>query len=240
MIFDRCSRLLFEKNYGHFQPQKKTLAAREIANLPPRAEICISKNMALIYYDFGRRPCFQFFDFCISHANLLFHPKGVAMKKWFFHHFFCLYPHSLTMTKTENRDFAFIFLRKDPINIFSRVNNLELVIVAMKIHLPLAQQMLSSESQRRMAFMLYLYLYIQLNFLYVILPLIDTIIKFDFGGPSDYCNESQRSRLSFIRSRRVAYDLMDAELVLEMYSEFCRIRSALSKSFQSLLGSGDP
>ena len=47
------------------------------------------------------------------------------------------------------------------------------------------------------------------------------------------------SRLSFIRSKRVAYDLIDGELVLGRYTEFCRITSALSKSFQSHLGSGD-
>ena len=45
--------------------------------------------------------------------------------------------------------------------------------------------------------------------------------------------------MSFIRLRRVAYDLIDGELVLGRYTEFCRITSALSKSFQSHLGSGD-
>ena len=44
--------------------------------------------------------------------------------------------------------------------------------------------------------------------------------------------------MSIIRSNKVAYDFIDGEIVLERYTEFCRITSALSKNFKSLLGSG--
>ena len=42
---------LIWKNYGHFQPWKKTLPARE-NKMFLRANTFISKNMALIYHDF--------------------------------------------------------------------------------------------------------------------------------------------------------------------------------------------
>ena len=65
-------------------------------------------------------------------------------------------------------------------------------------------------------------------------------MKFDFLGPRDYLNQCLSSRLSIIRSKKVAYDFIDGELVLGRYTEFCRITSALSKNFKSLLGSGYP
>ena len=65
-------------------------------------------------------------------------------------------------------------------------------------------------------------------------------MKFDFLGPRDYLNQCLRSRLSIIRSNKVAYDFIDGELVLGRYTVFCRITSALSKNFKSLLGSGYP
>ena len=127
MIFYWCFHCLFEKIYGHFQPWKKTLAARENTNLLSRAKICISKNMALIYYDFRKRLCFYFFYFCISHTNLWFHLQGVVIKKWFFHHFFCVYALLITMTKTETRDFVFIFLGNGLINNLIIVNCSEFI-----------------------------------------------------------------------------------------------------------------
>ena len=65
-------------------------------------------------------------------------------------------------------------------------------------------------------------------------------MKFDFLGPRDYLNQCLRSRLSIIRSNKVAYDFIDGELVLGRYTEFCRITSALSKNLKSLRGPGYP
>ncbi len=65
-------------------------------------------------------------------------------------------------------------------------------------------------------------------------------MKFDFLGPRDCLNQCLRSRLCIIRSNKVAYDVTDGELFLGKYTEFCRITSALSKNFKSLLGWGYP
>ena len=78
------------------------------------------------------------------------------------------------------------------------------------------------------------------NCFHAVFQLTDTLMKFDFLGPRDYLNQCLRSRLSIIRSNKVAYDFIDGELVLGRYTEFCRITSALSKNFKSLLGSGYP
>ena len=73
--------------------------------LSPRAEIDISQNMALIYYDSIVGPYFCFSSLSISYAKLSFHPhEGI-------------YPHLIAMYKTENKDFAFYFSEKGPINI---------------------------------------------------------------------------------------------------------------------------
>ena len=84
---------------------------RKNANLPPRAKICIFKKIALFYYKLRTTLFFWFFDFYISYANLRFFRPGDQRKKWLFHHFFCIYPHPITMTKTENKDFAWIFFK---------------------------------------------------------------------------------------------------------------------------------
>ena len=42
---------------------------RKIFNLLPDKTFCISKNMALFLYVFGREPCFWFFEQVISYAN---------------------------------------------------------------------------------------------------------------------------------------------------------------------------
>ena len=55
-------------------------------NLFPRVKIFISKNIALIYYDILKGPCFYLLFFCISYIHLRFYLQEVAMKKLFFHH----------------------------------------------------------------------------------------------------------------------------------------------------------
>ena len=77
------------------------------------------------------------------------------------------------------------------------------------------------------------------NYFHAIFQLTDTLIKFDFFGPRECLNQCLRSRLSIIRSKKVAYELVYGELVLVRYTEFCRIKSVLSKT-SSLLGSGYP
>ena len=72
------------------------------------------------------------------------------------------------------------------------------------------------------------------NCFHAVFQLTDTLMKFDFLGPRDYLNHCLRSRLSIIKSNKVAYDFIDGELVLGRYTEFCRITSALSKNFKSL------
>ena len=81
---------------------------------------------------------FIFFDFYISHTNLWFHLQEVVLKKWFFHHFFCVYALLITMTKTETRDFVFIFLGNGLINNLIIVNYSEFIQLTMKFHLLLS------------------------------------------------------------------------------------------------------
>ena len=81
---------------------------RKNSVLTPGAKICISKNMALIFDDFRPRPCFYFFEFCIFYAKHCFYAQEVRLKNLFF----CSFPHPSTMTKSENRDFAFVFSEK--------------------------------------------------------------------------------------------------------------------------------
>ena len=66
-------------------------------------------------------------------------------KEWFFHRFFCIHPHYVTMTKIESRDFALIFSGKRPFNTLSLINLSDIVIVAMNFHQYLAWQMLDSK-----------------------------------------------------------------------------------------------
>ena len=60
--------------------------------------------------------------------------------------FFCIYSHSITMTKIENRDFALIFSGKRPFNTLSKINLSDIVIVTMNFHLHSALEMLTSDS----------------------------------------------------------------------------------------------
>ena len=74
------------------------------------------------------------------------------------------------------------------------------------------------------------------NCFHAVFQLTDTLMKFDFLGPRDYLNQCLRSRLSIIRSNKVAYDFIDGELVLGRYIllyKFCRITSALSKNLKN-------
>ena len=68
-------------------------------------------------------------------------------KEWFFHRFFCIDPHYVTMTKIESRDFALIFLGKRPFNTLSKMELLDIVIVTMDFYLHSAQEMISWNSQ---------------------------------------------------------------------------------------------
>ena len=68
-------------------------------------------------------------------------------KEWFFHRFFCIHPHYVTMTEIESRDFALIFSRKCPFNTLSQVNHSEMVIVTIDFYLHSAQEMLIWNSQ---------------------------------------------------------------------------------------------
>ena len=63
--------------------------------------------------------------------------------------FFCIYSHSITMTKIENRDFALIFSGKRPFNTLSKINLSDIVIVTMNFYLYSAQDMLIWNSQCR-------------------------------------------------------------------------------------------
>ena len=67
-------------------------------------------------------------------------------KEWFFHRFFCIHPHYVTMTKIESRDFALIFSGKRPFNTLSKINLSDIVIVTMNFHQYLAWQMLNSKN----------------------------------------------------------------------------------------------
>ena len=69
-------------------------------------------------------------------------------KEWFFHCFFCIDPHLITMTKIENRGFALIFSGKRPFNTLSKTNLSDIVIVTMNFHQHLAWQMLDSKCLR--------------------------------------------------------------------------------------------
>ena len=68
-------------------------------------------------------------------------------KEWFFHHFFCIHPHYVTMTKIESRDFALIFSGKRPFNTLSKMELSDIVIVTMDFYLHSAQEMLIWNSQ---------------------------------------------------------------------------------------------
>ena len=116
----------------------------ENSDLPPGAKICISKNMALIFDDFRSRPCFYFFEFCISYAKHCFHPQEVRMKKLFFSHFPTSTHTQSLWPKLKKRYFAFIFSEKCLINTLENVVHLEIEVVAMNFHLYLTWQMLIS------------------------------------------------------------------------------------------------
>ena len=68
-------------------------------------------------------------------------------KEWFFHRFFCIDPHYVTMTKIESRDFALIFSGKRPFNTLSKMELSDIVIVTMDFYLHSAQEMLIWNSQ---------------------------------------------------------------------------------------------
>ena len=59
--------------------------------------------------------------------------------------FFCIYSHSITMTKIENRDFALIFSGKRLFNTLSKIDLSDIVIITMNFHQHLAWQMLDSK-----------------------------------------------------------------------------------------------
>ena len=61
-------------------------------------------------------------------------------KKSFFHHFFCVYTQLITMTKTENRDFVFIFSGIGLSNNLIMVNCSEFISLTMKFYLLLSAQ----------------------------------------------------------------------------------------------------
>ena len=69
-------------------------------------------------------------------------------KEWFFHRFFHIDPHCITMTKIENRDFALIFSGKRPFNTLSKINLSDIVIFTMNFHQYLAWQIFISEIYR--------------------------------------------------------------------------------------------
>ena len=52
--------------------------------------------------------------------------------------FFCIYSHSITMIKIENRDFALIFLGKRLFNTLSKIDLSDIVIITMNFHQHLA------------------------------------------------------------------------------------------------------
>ena len=85
-------------------------------------------------------PCFQFFDFCVSYTNLRFYAQGVAMKKWFFHHFFCVINITNTMTNIEIRDFVSIFSGKGLISIPIMESCAEFTQLTLRFHLLSAAQ----------------------------------------------------------------------------------------------------
>ena len=85
-------------------------------------------------------PCFQFFDFCVSYTNLCFYAQGVAMKKWFFHHFFCVINITNTMTNIEIRDFVSIFSGKGLISIPIMESCAEFTQLTLRFHLLSAAQ----------------------------------------------------------------------------------------------------
>ena len=68
-------------------------------------------------------------------------------KESFFHRFFCIHPHYVTMTKIESRDFASILLGKRPFNTLSKMELSDIVIVTMDFYLYSAQEMLIWNSQ---------------------------------------------------------------------------------------------
>ena len=85
-------------------------------------------------------PCFQFFNFCVSYTNLCFYAQGVAMKKWFFHHFFCVINITNTMTNIEIRDFVSIFSGKGLISNPIMENCAEFTQLTLRFHLLSAAQ----------------------------------------------------------------------------------------------------
>ena len=86
------------------------------------------------------RPCFQFFDFCISYTNLCFYLQEVVIKKWFFHHFFLYDHYNQHQTNTESRDFVLIFSGKGLVNDLIIVNWSEFTKLTMRFYLLLAAQ----------------------------------------------------------------------------------------------------
>ena len=52
--------------------------------------------------------------------------------------FFCIYSHSITMTKIENRDFALIFSGKRLFNTLSKIDLSDIVIITTNFHQHLA------------------------------------------------------------------------------------------------------
>ena len=67
--------LFFEQITTKIRFGKKLFLRREKQNLPPRGEICISKNMALTPYECRSGPCFYFFRFLCFYANFVFHVR---------------------------------------------------------------------------------------------------------------------------------------------------------------------
>ena len=86
------------------------------------------------------RPCFQFFDFCISYTNLCFYLQEVVIKKWFFHHFFLYDHYNQHQTNTESKDFVLIFSGKSLVNDLIMVNWSEFTKLTMRFYLLLAAQ----------------------------------------------------------------------------------------------------
>ena len=88
---------------------------------------------------------FQFLRFLCKFVIL--RTRG-GNKEWFFHRFFRIDPHHITMTKIENRDFALIFSGKRLFNTLSKIDLSDIVIITMNFHQHLAWQMFDSKIWR--------------------------------------------------------------------------------------------
>ena len=100
---------LFSQNAVPPELEKKHLLSGKKCLAKMALFFCILKNIRHWIFDFESAVCSQIFVLGIFYAKTFFPVAKVWTKRSFFLSFFLHLPTTITMTKTENRDFALIF-----------------------------------------------------------------------------------------------------------------------------------